>query len=203
MKSTTRQHILEYIQSKEVACAAEISRALHMTAANARHHLSSLKDEGVVTVIGQRPSSGRGRPVDLYRLTLPLARHNLDGLANALLLELLERTDRQVDDGLLEKLATRLLAEGLPTSKNLTQRLSQAVQRLNRMNYQARWEANVQGPRVIFQHCPYAAIIGGHPEICQMDQLMLKNMLNLPVQQLAKLEMAPSGIPQCVFRLGL
>jgi predicted ArsR family transcriptional regulator len=95
MKSTTRQQILEYIQSKEVACAAEISRALHMTAANARHHLSALKDEGVVTVIGQRPSPGRGRPVDLYRLTLPLVRHNLDGLANVLLLELLDRADSE------------------------------------------------------------------------------------------------------------
>lgn len=203
MRVTTRQRILEYIQSKEIVCAAEISQALHMTAANARHHLSALRDEGVVQVIAQRPSPGRGRPVDMYRLTLPLSRHNLDGLAHALLLELRGRAYPQADDALFEKLALRLASQEPLNAKNLTQRLALAVQHLNRLSYQARWEAHAQGPRVIFQHCPYAAIIGQHPEICQMDQFLLRNMLHMPVQQLAKLEMTPSGIPQCLFRLGL
>jgi len=203
MRTTTRQRILEYIQSKEVVSAAEISQALHMTAANARHHLSALRDEGVVLVIGQRPSRGRGRPVDLYRLALPLSLHNLDGLAHALLLEQFDSTDPQSQDALLEKLALRLTSLDGISSHNLTQRLTQVVQHLNHLSYQARWEAHAQGPRVTFQHCPYAAIIAQHPELCRMDHFLLRDMVHMPVQQLTKLEMTPSGIPQCVFRLGL
>ena len=199
---TTRQRILEYIQSKEVVTAAEISSALHMTSANARHHLSALRDEGVVQVIGQRPTPRRGRPKDLYRLWRPLARHNLDGLAQALLAELLEKVDTEAHGELLEKIALKMAPPAPATSKNLTQRLAQVMQYLNRMSYQARWEAHAQGPRVIFQHCPYAAIVEPHPEVCRMDQFLLRNMLGLPVQQISRLEMTPSSIPQCVFRIG-
>ena len=199
---TTRQRILEYIKSKEVTTAADLSSALHMTAANARHHLSTLKEEGVVQVIGQRPSRRRGRPVDLYHLSFPLSLHNLDGLAHAVLLELLGEADPQAQEELLERLALKIVPRAATASKNLTQRLTQAVQLLNRLSYQSRWEAHAQGPRVILHHCPYSAIIAQHPEICRIDRFLLRNMLDLPVQQLAKLEMTPTGIPQCVFKLG-
>ena len=85
MRTTSRQRIIEYLQSKEVVTALEISSALHMTPANARHHLSILRDEGVVHVLGQRARAGRGRPVDLYCLWRPISRHNLDGLAQRLI----------------------------------------------------------------------------------------------------------------------
>lgn len=202
MKSTSRQRILEYIQSKEVVTALEISRALRMTPANARHHLSILRDEGVVHVLGQKPGAERGRPLDLYCLWRPLSRHNLDGLASALLEELLTECTPEDLDEVLQRLAIRFLPPTHAESKNLTQRLSQAVLHLNRLSYQARWEAHAQGPQVIFQHCPYATIVANHPEVCRMDQFLIKNILQLPVQQLARLEKTPSGFRQCVFRLG-
>ena len=202
MKSTTRQRILEYIQSKEVVTAAEISSALHMTSANARHHLSILRDEGVVHLLGQRPRVGRGRPLDLYCLWRPIARHNLDKLAHALLIDVSEVENSEIQAEILERLALRLLPPGQAESKNLTQRLAQAVQHLNHLNYQARWEAHAQSPRIILQHCPYASIIADHPELCRMDQFLLKDLLSQPVQQLSKLEKTPSGFKQCVFRLG-
>jgi predicted ArsR family transcriptional regulator len=202
MTPTSRQRVLEFIQSKEVVTSAEISSALHMTAANARHHLSILRDEGVVQVIGQRQKAQRGRPVDLYCLSKPISRHNLDSLAHALLNDILGEKDFAAQTDILERLALRLAPAEVSESKNLTLRLAQAVQHLNRMSYQASWEAHAQGPRVIFHHCPYAAILPQHPEICRLDQLLLKNMLRLPVHLLAKLEMTPSGIPQCVFTPG-
>jgi predicted ArsR family transcriptional regulator len=202
MRSTSRQRIIEFIQSKEVVTAAEISSALHMTPANARHHLAVLRDEGVVHVLGQRAKIGRGRPHDLYCLWRPIALHNLDGLSHALLAEIFSERNQDDPEDILEKLASRQLPSAPTDNKNLTQRLSQAVQHLNRLSYQARWEAHAQGPRIIFQHCPYATIVAQHPELCRMDQLLLKNMLLLPVQQLAKLEMSSLGLPQCVFRLG-
>ena len=202
MRTTSRQRIIEYIQSKDVVTALEISRALHMTPANARHHLSILRDEGVVHVLGQRARSGRGRPYDLYCLWRPISLHNLDGLAGALLAEVYELENPEEQEEILERLALRLLPPPPTERLNLTQRLSLSVQHLNRMNYQARWEAHAQGPLIILQHCPYADIVAEHPEICRMDQLLLKNLLSLPIQQLSRLEKIPSGFRQCVFKLG-
>jgi predicted ArsR family transcriptional regulator len=201
MRITSRQRIIEYIQSKEVVTALEISRALHMTPAKARHHLSILRDEGVVYVFGQRAGSGRGRPLDLYCLWRPISLHNLDGLAGALLAEVCELENPEEQEEILERLARRLLHPPPTERVNLTQRLSQSVQHLNRMSYQARWEAHAQGPRVILQHCPYAAVVEQHPEVCRMDQFLLRNLLSLPVQQLSRLEKIPSGFRQCVFKL--
>lgn len=199
---TSRQHIIEYIRSKEAATALEISSALHMTAANARHHLSALRDEGVVKVVGQRPKESRGRPVDLYRLAQPLARHNLDGLAHSLLLELLQESPPTEKEAILEKIALRLAPKLGPQTKNLTQRLTQAVQHLNQLNYQARWEAHAQGPRIIFQHCPYAQILDQHAEVCTIDQYLLRILLGLPVQQISQRENTRAGIAQCAFHVG-
>ena len=200
--TTTRQRIIEYIRSKKAASAPEISSALHMTTANARHHLSALRDEGVVQVTGQRPQESRGRPVDIFRLSQPVACHNLDGLAHSLLIELLKDAPWQEKEAILERIAIQLTPASVPPTKNLTQRLTYAVHHLNQQNYQARWEAHAQGPRLIFQHCPYAGIVAQHPEVCTIDHHLLRLLLSLPVQQISKLEGTPAGIPQCVFRLG-
>jgi predicted ArsR family transcriptional regulator len=56
------------------------------------------------------------------------------------------------------------------------------------MNYHARWEAGQQGPRILFGHCPYAAIIEKHPELCQMDAALLKELFGDDMEQIAKIE---------------
>jgi len=80
-------------------------------------------------------------------------------------------------------------------------RLIQAVQQLNEHHYQAHWEARPDSPRVILGHCPFAAIIDGHPWLCLVDAHVLKNLLGLPLEQIAKL--VPDGPVNrnCIFRL--
>jgi predicted ArsR family transcriptional regulator len=75
------------------------------------------------------------------------------------------------------------------------------VQRLSPLGYRPRWEARPKGPHVVLGRCPYAAIIADHPELCQMDQLVLGDLLGSPVEQTAKLQAGPQGLPQCVFRM--
>ena len=70
------------------------------------------------------------------------------------------------------------------------------IEKLNEMHYQSRWEAGADGPRVIFGRCPYAAVIEGHPELCQMDANLLENMFGREVRQLGRIEKA-QGL--CVF----
>jgi predicted ArsR family transcriptional regulator len=68
------------------------------------------------------------------------------------------------------------------------------------MNYHPRWEAGPQGPRLIFAHCPYAAIIQKHPELCRMDQHLLEKLMGDSAGQLFKIGKDASSI--CVFAIG-
>jgi predicted ArsR family transcriptional regulator len=80
-------------------------------------------------------------------------------------------------------------------------RLVSVVERLNGMHYQSRWEAGAEGPRIVLGHCPYAAVISKHPELCQMDAGLLTKLLGGDVRQTAKLEIGAGGLPYCVFVL--
>ena len=82
---TTRQHILDYLDTERSASARELARAFGMTVANLRHHLKVLQARGLVTVVAERPAGGRGRPKLLFGLSGAARTENTRGLASALL----------------------------------------------------------------------------------------------------------------------
>jgi predicted ArsR family transcriptional regulator len=193
MPATTRQKILDYLKRNRIVSSRELARSLHMTPANARHHLGILAADGRVEVVSQR-KGGRGRPEKVYRLAGVLVGDNLSALADALLAE----TSGKVE---MEALGKRIVGEHAIAGQPLMRRLSSAVERLNAMHYHARWEAGAEGPRIVLGHCPYTAVIGKHPELCQMDASVLEGLLGGNVKQTAKLEKGAGGLPYCVFVL--
>jgi predicted ArsR family transcriptional regulator len=197
---TTRQRILEQLSSKHSLSASELSRVLGTTAANMRHHLGILLREGAIEIVEQRPGAGRGRPTRLYALTRQAQAHNLDRLADALLQELLEGLQPEERLAALRRIARRLGGQpgGVGT---LTQRLNACVSLLNKLNYQARWEARSSGPRLVFAHCPYALILPGHPELCQLDNNLLEGLLDAPISQTARLAASRQGSKVCIFNV--
>ena len=199
---TTRQLLCEHLQLKRTASAAELARALRLTPANIRHHLSALLAEGVVEKVGQRPPSGRGRPVQLFGLVEQLSRNNLALLVKALLSEMEKECSAFERESLIKRLAAHLHGVDGPAARTLAQRYVRAVQHLNTMNYQARWEAHARAPRVIFSHCPYAAVIQDHPELCLLDRYLLGELLGESARQLSKLEITAQGARQCIFLIG-
>jgi predicted ArsR family transcriptional regulator len=202
---TSRQRVLEYVQAHYPVTAADLSQALHMTEANARHHLSILQERGLLQPAGQRPARAKGRPAQLYRPSDQILGHNLDQLAAALLALLKSRADEGEMDEALRSLAGRIAPPGLseqqPGGENLTRRLYLAVRRLNELHYQARWEAWRGAPRLILGHCPYAAIIDHHPELCRMDAYILGGLAQAQVEQTAKLAPDTQGALHCIFRI--
>ena len=100
----------------------------------------------------------------------------------------------------MEALAKRLAGESTFAGQPLARRLNLTVETLNQMNYHARWEAGSEGPRIVFGHCPYAAIIEKHPELCRMDQAMLKDFMGQPARQILKTGKEGSSV--CVFAIG-
>jgi predicted ArsR family transcriptional regulator len=198
---TTRKLIIDYLKEKRAASTIEIGHALRVTPANIRHHLAVLADEGVVQIAGERPANGRGRPTHLYGLTEEVQEHSLDRLADALLREFIEVLPDSERASALERIANRLIEPKSTAAGNLTQRLYAAVSQLNELNYQARWEAHSKGPRLRLGHCPYAAILPEHPELCQLDKKLLEEFLATPVFQTAKLVKDRRGEKYCAFTL--
>jgi predicted ArsR family transcriptional regulator len=188
---STRQKILDYLRRNRSVSSRELARFLHMTPANARHHLGILAADGRVEVISQRRGS-KGRPEKVYRLAGTLVGDNLSALADALLTE----AGGMVG---MEALGNRIAGESLVSGQPLMRRLASAVERLNGMHYQSRWEAGAEGPRIVLGHCPYGAVIEKHPELCQMDTSLLATLLSGEVRQTAKLEIGAGGLPYCVF----
>jgi len=200
---TTRQLLCEHLQLKQVASADELAHALRVTPANIRHHLSALISEGVVEKVGQRLVSGRGRPIQLFSLVEQISRNNLALLVKILLSELKSEGTYPYPDELYKNLAVRLLGEDQRLARSQAQRYFRAILQLNKMNYQARWEAHAKAPHVIFSHCPYAAVIHDHPELCLLDKFILEELLGKEAAQTAKLAVTPQGTHQCVFLIGV
>jgi len=204
---TSRQRLLAYIKTHRAVTAAEIAKALHMTQANARHHLDILIEQGAVRVIGQRTAPGKGRPARVFALSEHSLGENLNLLASLLLQIMAEDYTHDQLSRRLKQLAIKLAKEPGSIAPgqhcNLSQRLVYAVQTMNTLNYQARWEAHIHMPLVILQHCPYASIIKDHPELCQVDAYLLEELLLTPVEQTEKLSRDILGAPVCKFYISL
>jgi predicted ArsR family transcriptional regulator len=191
--TTARQKVLSYLNKTRSASVREISRSLKMSAADVRHHLRVLVSDGRLELTSLRGHRGRGRPEKIYSIPRAALGDNLSGLSDALLAE--------AGSGVsVEVLARRLAGESNLRSEPAAKRLSLLVEKLNQMKYHSRWEAGPEGPRVIFGHCPYAAIIEKHPELCRMDEALLKELIGQSAGQLTKI--GQDGSLVCLFVMG-
>ena len=191
--TTARQKVLTYLNKSRTASAREIARSLRMSAATVRHHLRVLAADGRLELSSVRGRDGRGRPEKIYSLPRAALGTNLAALSEALLAE--------AGPGIrMESLAKQLAKVDNFAGQPLARRLNLTIERTNGMNYHARWEAGSEGPRVVFIHCPYAAIIEKHPELCKMDEALLKDLVGQPARQILKTGKEGSSV--CVFIVG-
>jgi len=192
--TTARQKVLTYLNKSRSASAREIARSLKMSAATVRHHLRLLAADGRLELSSVRGRDGRGRPEKIYSLPRAALGTNLAALSEALLAE--------AGAGIrMESLARQLAKVDNFAGQPLAKRLNLTVEKTNGMNYHARWEAGSEGPRVVFSHCPYAAIIEKHPELCKMDEALLKDLVGQPARQILKTGKEGSSV--CVFLVGM
>ena len=198
--ASTRERILAYMAEQHVASAAALSRAWGLTAADMRYHLAVLLADGLIEIVPRNPSqpAGRGRPTQCYRLAAKMQPNNLPALCHALLTVLLGSLDAAQRTEVFQAVAESMAGEFIPAT-NLTRRLSQVVEVLNRAQYRARWEAGAQGPRILLRACPYAAILPQHPELCQLDRALLEHLAQTPLRQTARQDPVTGQPPACIF----
>ena len=179
--TTARQKVLAYLMKTRTTSAREIARALKMSAPTVRHHLRVLVSDGRLEMTSVRGREGRGRPEKVYSIPRAALADTLSALSDALWTEAGSSVS-------VEALAKRLAGESNIKSQPVAKRLNLLVEKINQMKYHARWEAGQHGPRILFGHCPYAAIIVKHPELCQMDATLLKELYGDDMEQIAKIE---------------
>ena len=192
--TTSRQKILTHLKKTRSASAREIARALKLSAPNVRHHLSVLCSDGRVEMISIHNREGRGRPEKVYSLSAAALGDNLSALAEAVLTEAGKTLN-------MEAVASHILDAKQFAGHPINKRLALLVEKLNEMHYQARWEAGAGGPRVIFGRCPYARVIDGHPEICKMDEALLKAALGRAILPTRRGE-SQHGLCPFLFEIG-
>jgi len=204
-KLTARQRVLAYLRSHPPASAAEIAQALGVGPAAARHHLRLLQADGRARVEETRSAPGQaGPPERLYTLGQVLPDAAYASLAQAALTGWFSCLLPEQIPAAAQSLAQKLLPLGkliLPQWAS-SRKLTALTEALTERGYQARWEARRDGPQLILERCPFAAIVDDQPALCLMDRLALEDALNLPAQQTARREKNALGGRVCVFRLG-
>ena len=78
---------------------------------------------------------------------------------------------------------------------SLEVRITNLVQFLNTMGYNARWEARPRYPQVEFKQCPYSVVSTGQNDYCQIDQALLEISTSYKT---SKVKHAP-----CLFQIHL
>jgi predicted ArsR family transcriptional regulator len=199
---TVRERLVEWLYERNFATTSEIAKALGLSTADTRHHLAILRAQGVVDIVGERSRTSSGRPPKLFALRKMTSAHNLDKLSGVLLKIVLAQDNLPQNSNLIRQVARALAncSGELPT--NPTRRIYSSIDLLNSMNYRASWEARAPSPHIIFNHCPYRAIIDEHPELCKLDKLLLEELTKQCVVQTEKLVKTPGGISQCRFIIG-
>lgn len=200
MTTNARTQILDILTRQRASTVEQMSRAIQVTQADIRHHITKLRREGLVEEAGVRSGRGRGRPSKIYRLTAEGREDNLVELGKALL----ELVRAHAYDPGMNQTATLLAGQAAGRIESVAaRRFFLAIQRLNELHYHARWEAHAESPLILLGNCPYANLVDDYPELCQMDAGLLSKLTGLPASQTAKLEATPAGSLQCVFRLAV
>jgi predicted ArsR family transcriptional regulator len=203
---------MDYILQKRRATSVEISRAFQTSAANVRHHLAILEDQGLIECVGRIRSTGKGRPACIYHPSYRFAGQNLEMLSSALL-EVFRTGDEQPKtDQRLTQLASamsklmgvsdEIVLDANSPASGLMPRLSHLMEKLNRCKYEARWEARSGRPQIIFENCPFKPLIEAYPELCFLDSMILAYCLKTPAVQIQKMSTGSSEVQVCRFEIG-
>ncbi len=197
----TRQRILDYLADHPSGSAKSLARALGKTSANIRHHLAVLQAEGWIQQAGEARVPRRGRPTRLFGLTEKARQPEIHQLASHLWDAFLGTPHSRGRAKRLDRLVSQLLGTRPLPSGPLSSRLFAAVQRLEGLGYDLRWEAHAEAPLIRMRYCPFAALAQDQNSVCELDQLLLSRLLGCTVEQLAQRRSNTVGSGVCLFQL--
>jgi len=184
-----------------VATVADLAKQLRLTRNAVRFHLASLQRAGLVRARGTRP--GKRRAHATYELTEQVDQRfpNAYKLSlQQLLTELKHRYSPQTVTAILRGTGDRL-AKRAPCEPHLTSlrtRAREAARLLEAIGASITIEFDHRTFLLRGEHCPLAAVVADHPEVCNMVETFLSRSTGASVRQ----QCHHGSNPRCQFQIG-
>jgi DeoR family suf operon transcriptional repressor len=197
--SSTRDEILRTIRAHGRVTVAELADHLNITPVSVRHHLSSLQAEGLVK--SKEVRQGVGRPRLVYALSeagqerfparyARLSERLLDELKSTLPPHALEDMFTRMAEGMVAEYTGRL------QGKSTEEKMALLIELLGTEGFLAHWNRTGETISLTEYSCPYLRIGQRHPEVCAIDQTVIRQVLNANVE---KTTCVLDGGDRCVF----
>ena len=194
---STRGRIVGLLRGESLT-VNELAEKLGLTDNAVRAHLLTLERDGLIKQSGVR--RGFRKPHFSYKLThdaealFPKA---YDLLLNSLISVLKQRLDPKAIADILRDVGRSLAARQSSVKGSLENRVRGAVKALEALGGAARIEKEESKLIIRSGSCPLAAAVSEHPEVCQLAEALMTEIVGAPVQERCDRD----GPPQCRFEI--
>lgn len=195
---TTRGKIVAQLRagSKTVN---DLAAALSLTDNAVRANLLSLERDRIVEQSGT--IKGHRKPHFLYSLTAE-SRHLFpkayDSLFSVLVAELKSKLSAKALFELLRSVGKKMVGSAAKVPEaSLDERVSRCLSALEELGGAAKASKTENGITIKSESCPFADVVVEHPEVCQVAESMVEEMVGAPVKE----KCDRTGLPKCCFEI--
>jgi DeoR family transcriptional regulator, suf operon transcriptional repressor len=180
--------LLTALQRRGQATVKDLEDVMGVTATAVRQQLAVLLAEGFIDARAE--NIGRGRPKHIYTLNVKgraLFPHHYDEFTNSLLREILLTEGPQKVQDLLARLSKRMADQYAQQIDSAipAERMLELTELLNAKGIMA--EVQLEADGIVFREytCPYYELAREYRAICDMEQGMIAQVINQPVELIA------------------
>jgi DeoR family suf operon transcriptional repressor len=196
----TREKLFNTLRTKGQSTVSELADSLRITPVAVRHHLATLQAEGMVDV--REEKHGVGRPRQVYKLSPSAMGRDPTKyyqFTNLLLKQLKENLSPDTVNKLLIEVASSIASEWKKQLDDLPmpERIHRLGNLLSEEGFVARVEEAGPGRYILTElSCPFARISLAHPEICFLDETILSQVLDTPIERTSCIR---AGSDSCTY----
>jgi predicted ArsR family transcriptional regulator len=164
-----------------------LADAVTINTISVRHHLNNLQADSLILAEEERHGVGRPRlvyslseeglerfPTRYYRLTNRILDRFKDTLSPELLNDIFSEIAKDIASSHRQTLKNLPIEEKLNFIQNL----------LDEEGFNVEWEKKNNHYVIHEISCPYFQVVQTHPEVCNMDQTLISEMLDIPANKL-------------------
>jgi predicted ArsR family transcriptional regulator len=196
---STRGRVVNLLRGG-VSTVEELAARLELTDNAVRAHLATLERDGLVQQSGVR--RGARKPHFTYTLTSEAEKlfpKAYDALFNQLIAVLKDRLNEQELEAVLREVGSSVAAAGTSSGQedDLGNRVQAALKVLSAIGGAAEIEQFEDKFVIRSGGCPLAAAVSVHPEVCQLAETLVSEIVKTPVREFCD----RTGNPRCRFEI--
>jgi predicted ArsR family transcriptional regulator len=176
----------------------DLAGTLGLTDNAVRASLLSLERDRLIEQNGT--VKGHRKPHFSYRLTneaRKLFPRSYDSLFNVLISELKQALNPSTLVGTLRSVGQKIGRQKEKGAASLDERVAKTMAKLEELGGAPRVVSSNGKIVIASNSCPFAEAVSEHPEVCQVAEAMIQEMINEPVTEICD----RSGSPKCCFEI--